>query len=246
MVNKLNEWKPYHKIKGIEVQGKGYIRRNYRPDDFLYPDIHYLTNKTDKDGRHYVITHDHGHLYVDELVATCFCHRGYGQDYVIHKNGNLGHDFYFNLEWVDKRTYREKNRERLTKVFNGIEYVWYYADIYISEKGSVLIGNLLQPLLNSAFDPDIDRDFAMRSFVLYDNERYFIDDMVLSVWNKVVDHIDGDFSNWSDDNLCLVDPKSKEADEIIKKRAEWVKTKDLKYEEEQRKAWENGYKLIAW
>lgn len=234
---KLNEWKPFNKIPGLEVSGSGKVRRNYGKN-ILFPDIKNLHVKSDEHGRHYIKIKE-GIFFVDVLVATCFYHKQLDQNFVEHKDGNIGHDFYYNLQWVDRKTYYSKHRQLVNKTIDGEEYLWYTKNVYISEKGKVLLNDEIASPRECAFDPDIDRTFASRSYVLEGcSTRCYIDDMMATVWGKVIVHKDGDYSNWDDSNIEAVDISTPEAEERNKQFEEWRKKKDAEYEKDAREAWE--------
>lgn len=234
---KLNEWRSFHKVPGLEISGSGKVRKDYSKNP-LSPNIKYLQIKSDESGRHYIQIKE-GRFFVDELVATCFCHKQLNKNFVEHKDGNIAHDFYYNLQWVDRETYYQKHRQQGSKTIDGEEFLWYKKDVYVSERGKVLLNGQIASPRECAFDPDIDRMFASRSYVLECcSTRYYIDDMMKDVWDKVIVHKDGDYSNWEESNLDTVDIGTPEAKEREKQFEEWRIQKDAEYEKAAREAWE--------
>ena len=94
--------------------------------------------KVDEEGLRYIDNKNLGRVYIQDLVADCFCapKPNDGNYYVlVHKDGNLQNDHYKNLEWTDynvprykeyyNRTVDEKNR--LGREWNG-EEKWSYME----------------------------------------------------------------------------------------------------------------------
>ena len=225
---KLKEWRStkvlYGKIS-VDVQGFGNVRRVYTDRGPLQvSSYHYLTKKLDiKTGRNYVMVRDakdNSHrLFVDELVARCFCYKPYGCDYVRHKDGNLQNDLRFNLEWVDAKTYRGLQ----APIFHqNVEYRWWKENIYVSKIGSMLIdGVIYNRISNVIYDSDLDLDRIIRSYIDYNGHRVLVEHAIRETWDKEVIHIDGDFSNWKSENLMLVDIGSQEALDNQEKWIDW-------------------------
>lgn len=235
-IDKLKEWRSTKVLYGaitVEVQGFGNVKRRYADRGILQlPSYHHLVKKLDvKTGRNQVMVKDEKgiiyRLFVDELVARCFCYNPYGHGgYVRHKDGNLQNDLLFNLEWVDAKTYRGLQ----APIFHqNVEYRWWKENIYVSKTGSMLIdGVIYNRISNVIYDSDLDLDRIIRSYIHYNGHREFVDDAIRETWEKEVVHIDGDFSNWAPDNLKLVELGSQEAVDNKEKWIDWQDSENAK------------------
>lgn len=234
----LQEWKEtsigYGRI-GFRVQEFGNVQRRYDGKGFLRILPTYSKNLVKHvdptTGRNYVRVGNGQQLkvYVDELVATCFCYRPAGCYLVRHKNGDLQNDLRFNLEWVDAKTYRSYCKPVIR---NGVEYRWWKRDpedIYVSETGSMLIeGQVYDKVQHTISDRDTGTICEVHGYIEYNRDRLDVEDAIRETWGKEVVHEDGNFGNWNPSNLRLVDPNSKEAQDLPGKWVDWANEEDAK------------------
>lgn len=239
-IEKKYEWRDYYEYPGLQVRRDGevirYIEKNNLGIQKRPP--RYYTIKKESSGRRYINIKPNGQnqkLYVDVMVATCFCYRAPGP-YVAHKDGNIYNDCSYNLEWVDATTYRNKYHPERKIKHNGEDFIWWQRNIYISETGKLLIEGILYNSIHTSFyDSDLDLKRAVPAYIHYDSKRVFIEDGIKEVWNKVILHIDGDFGNWQDSNLKLVDINSPEACQRDESWKIWRLKEDRRFYEERDK-----------
>ena len=231
----LSEWRDFYRYPGLQVQANGCAVRNVGKDfmDRIKRPARYYKIQKDDHGRKFIYIKPNGFnekLYVDVLVATCFCPRT--GDYIGHKDGNISNDCRFNLEWVDRNTYRQKYHSNKMIVHNNENFIWWKDDWYISEKGKLLKdGVLYDKYRTSIYDGDLDLERAIWAYVS-EGTRLFIEDGVEEVWNKVILHIDGDYGNWDDTNLKSADLQSPEAQDLKMYRKAWLRQENRRFYEE--------------
>lgn len=220
MDSKLNEWRDYKGLVELQIKGDG---SEVRAIKNLQNKPLYYNYKIQKDmfGRRFIKVKHNGEfktLYVDELVATCCCNPNPTLKYIGHKDGDISNDSYDNLQWVDWNTYLYKFHCNKTKLHNGEIFAWWRYNWYVSEKGYMLIDDrLYNNIYTNMYDSDVDFWRVVHPFIPYNDRNIHIEDGVKAVWNKVILHIDGDFSNWKDTNLKIVDaddPEAKDYDNL--------------------------------
>lgn len=178
--------------------------------------------KVDGRGLRYIENKKAGKVYIQDLVADCFCapKPNDGNYYVlVHKDGNLQNDHYRNLEWrlatsaYPQTTAKTADKVKLT---DGLE---------ISKDGKVYQDGKELSVGNSISDPDLDMVVPVEPYVEYErrNERWKrterkrikVDDLMDIAgyvdWNKnrfkdpVILHKDNDWLNFDSGNLEWTD-----------------------------------------
>lgn len=230
--------KPYYnfRVKGLYVYYDGKTVLREYPDKYalLRKRKRRLTIKTDKDGNKYVTTKDGGDIRVDLMVATCYCHREPGHNYVIHIDKNKANCHRFNLKWVTAEEYRNHYKDELTytDANTGKVWVWAVDDVYVTEKGEVRIDGVDQTVNNLVSDSDLGCCRCVMPYVSknYRSKSYHVEELVAEVFctklSDVADqdilHVDYNFLNNEASNL------------------KWVEKTDpeyIKYEEQRKKDW---------
>ena len=123
--------------------------------------------KVDGRGLRYIENKKAGKVYIQDLVADCFCSPkpNDGNYYVlVHKDGNLQNDHYQNLEWrLAKSVYPTTTAKTVDKVklTDGLE---------VSKDGKVYQDGKELAVGNSVSDPDIDMIVPIEPFVEYERK----------------------------------------------------------------------------
>ena len=213
------EWRNVPDYPELQVRGDGKAVRSVKSLSGSAQKVQYYnyTIKQTSFGRAYIIRKPKGGeetLYVDELVASCFCPQKSGCSFVAHKDYDITNNHYDNLEWVNKNDYVSKYHLNRIKEVNGERFAWWKNNWYISEKGHMLIDGTLYAnakVYTSLYDSDLDLWRIISPYISCNGNRIFIEEGVKAVWNKEILHIDGDFNNWQETNLKIVDTDSPEA-----------------------------------
>lgn len=191
--------------------------------------------KQDVFGRSYIKRKPNGVdqiLYVDELVAICFCPQKSECSYIAHLDFDIANNHYTNLEWVSRDDYYFKYHQNRVKVEYGETFAWWKNNWYISEIGHLLIDGWLygdKYIYTNMPDSDVGFRRATHAFVPYDDDVYIhIEDGVKAVWNKVIVHKDGDYGNWQESNLNAIDCSAPEAQDYEKLWADWKRKEDIR------------------
>lgn len=172
--------RPYFKLWGFAVSEDGKTVLRHYENDFGSGIIakrppSRLTVQTDKDGRCFVRTQDHGVIMVDVMVAAAFCQPCPSPNSMfelVHKDGAQSNCHYKNLEWQRKQSvpqstlHTTKNKVKLT---NGLT---------VHKDGSVFDG--IQELNHQIciFDSDTNLFFAIQPIVRYRRPNQ---------WNRIVE-----------------------------------------------------------
>ena len=217
--NQQPPYKRYKKVWGLEVSydGKSARRENTNKTGYKY---HYLKIQTDKEGNKFVRV-DEGKLFVDVLVATCYCYcpPDYSRDTcrVIHKDGDKANCHRYNLQWVTPPEYRKIHLPEATQIdkSTGEKWVWAMYDMYVSEKGNVKIGDKVEKIEHLVSDSDLGCWRCVMPYVTSDEarRRFHVEELVADVFcpkptdiaNPVLLHIDNDMMNNEASNLKWVD-----------------------------------------
>lgn len=182
-----------------------------------------------KDGNKYVQTREHGDIRMDYMVATCFCPPNPGIGYELcHTDGDTQNCCYKNLEW-----------RPVTKVMdpkNGMMKAKLYekSDCWVYENGTVMdgYGNQIKPI-DFGFDSDTASFFETDPYIKIDklsshlemdrimNAVGFVQGDKSSIQNPVIMHRDGDYRNFSSDNL------------------EWIESSDQRYQDYAKKKYDD-------
>ena len=107
------EWRNVPDYPELQVRGDGKAVRSVKSLSGSAQKVQYYnyTIKQTSFGRAYIIRKPKGGeetLYVDELVASCFCPQKSGCPFVAHKDYDITNNHYDNLEWVNKNDYVSK------------------------------------------------------------------------------------------------------------------------------------------
>lgn len=226
------EYRKYIPIKGMEVSRDGKrVWRDYLSGNPINTNGHFLKIKTDKTGNRYVLTKDYGRIRVDEMVATCFCSKNSGENFVIHKdkdNKNCSAD---NLEWATWEDYISYNFNRQTD-----EWLPCYAyDCWVSREGKIKDDKeKVLPVRHFGYDPDTKQCYIIEPSVTVSvlNGYGGRSDCTFSVENQMraflpipkglqspaLLHLDKDWLNFSVDNLKWVEEDSKEYQDYLEQK----------------------------
>lgn len=229
------EWRDVPKYPGLQVRGDGKAVRTVSSSGSAQK-VQYrdYTIKQDSFGRAYIKRRPKGVdeiVYVDELVASCFCPSNSECPFVAHKDYDITNNHYDNLEWVNEVDYFSKyHQNRIKKDKSGEIFAWWKNDWYISEIGHLLIDGLVynsKNIFTNMYDPDVAFRRSTHAFVPYDDFVFIrIEEGVKAVWNKVILHIDGDYGNWQESNLKAVDCNAPEAQNNDEMWRIWAKAED--------------------
>lgn len=229
---------------GLEVSNRGEVRRSYlKSSRFgVSATTNPLSRKTDADGNVFVEIRSphHESFRVDEIVAKCFYRdvpkTSPRQTFLIHKDGNKSNCASWNLKWATSYEHGLfYAKDPAVNTSDGFRLV--KDNLYVSQDGEVKQDGMAQTVCDSFFDPDMDREAAVRPYVRNNatNKREYIEDLVAAAYlpepagmnHPDLLHIDNDYRNCSLDNLKWVEQDSDEyraylikKDEDIKKRME--------------------------
>ena len=199
------------------------------------PRYYYYTIKQDTFGRAFINRKPNGVdqvLFIDELVASCFCHQKSGCPYIAHKDFDITNNHYNNLEWVNWDEYFSKYHQNRIKKEYGEIFAWWKNNWYISEIGHLLIDGWLYDESNvytNVDDYDVGFRRATHAFIPYDDGVFIhIEEGVKAVWGKIILHNDGNYGNWQESNLKAIDCSAPEAQDHEKLWAEWKKKEDVR------------------
>ena len=235
--NKQPAFKQYYQVRGLYVfyDGKK-VKREYPGTTYSWMKrTSWLSIKTDKEGNKYVHTKDRGNIRVDQMVATCYCHREPGQNYIIHKDKDKSNCHRFNLQWVTADEYRKFYLDELTYIDEETKEKWVWAEdnIYVSEQGNVRIDGIDQTVHKLVSDTDLGCCRAVMPYVRknFTCRMFHVEDLVAAAFcpklpdvaNQVILHIDYDYTNNAASNLKWVEPSDEEY---------------IKYKEQMKKDWE--------
>lgn len=237
MDEKFNEFRDVLNHPGLQVRGDGMAVRSVKSLSGSAQKVQYYnyTIKQTSFGRAYIKRKPKGEkeeiLYVDQLVASCFCPQKSGCPCVAHKDFDITNNHYNNLEWVNKNDYVSKYHYNRIEDVNGERFAWWKNNLYISEKGHVLIDGILYTnakVYTSLYDSDLDLWRVIPAYISCNGNRIFIEEGVKAVWNKEILHIDGDFNNWQETNLKIVDTDSPEAKNNNEAWENWRKQENIR------------------
>lgn len=229
------EWRNVPDYPELQVRGDGKAVRSVKSLSGSAQRVQYYnyTIKQDSFGRAYIKIKPKGVdkiLYVDELVASCFCPLKSECPFVAHKNYDITNNHYDNLEWVNEDDYFSKYHQNRIKDEDGERFAWWKDNWYISEIGHLLIDGWVynsKNIFTNMYDPDVGFRRSTHAFIPYDDFVFIrIEEGVKEVWNKVILHIDGDYGNWQDSNLKAVDCNAPEAQNNDEMWRIWAKAED--------------------
>ena len=178
----------------------------------------------DSEGLRYIENKQYGRVYIQDLVAGCFCppKPNDGKDYVlVHKDGNLLNDHYRNLEWKERTLAYPSTQavqDKEVKMTHGIKV---RKDGRVYQKGKLLkVGNassnrdmdMIDPI-----EPFVDYEVHNKQWKRYDRYTIDVDDLMEKAGyvngNKkqfkdpVILHKDNDWMNFDSDNLEWADER---------------------------------------
>lgn len=186
------------------------------------------------DGSKFLNLKSPGIVELDELVADCYVPKPVdGKTYELtHKDGNLGNCNASNLEWKEVRNY-----SLLSTIREVLKGIWVKFDGTVWKEKSAK--NRI-PIVKDIGDSDTDRmvpipepyiSYQVKNrYGRYDDKHIpmdnlmdmagFVDGDKSGMRNPGVLHKDGDYLNFSDDNLEWVEKDSPEYQEYMRKKKE--------------------------
>lgn len=219
----------YYAVPGLIVYDSGdTIEREYKQKNPSYPNYpRKLAIRMEQNGRKYVVTNDKGKLYVDVLVATCFCHKPVGANAVFYKDGNYGNTCYSNLSWGV-----EDLPDGTRAIGNGYS---------VSKDGKVLKDGKEVVVLDYLYDPDQDRHVAINPHFRDSNSKIRdVDEVIARAYLPIpagiktpkILHKDLDYANSKLSNLQWIEESSPEYQEYkkAKEKAKKLRNKELEIE----------------
>ena len=189
-----------------------------------------LTIKQSKDGRKYVQSKVYGKVWVDEMVATCFCHRDKSSrnDYIIHKDGDIGNSDAGNLQWVDENQYTAQTGNPPTmEQKENARWRWASDGFWVTASGEVKDKDGAKTVEDTVFDPDLDceqvitpcvRYSKLNRFGSYERKSKSLEELVAGAFcdkpkdlkRPAILHKDNNYKNCNADNLQWVEADSPE------------------------------------
>lgn len=186
------------------------------------------------DGSKFLNLKSPGIVELDELVADCYVPKPVdGKTYELtHKDGNLGNCNASNLEWKEVRNY-----SLLSTIREVLKGIWVKFDGTVWKEKSAK--NRI-PIVKDIGDSDTDRMVPIpepyisyrvkNKYGGYDDKHISMDNLMdmaefvngdkSGMRNRGVLHKDGDYLNFSDDNLEWVEKDSFEYQEYMRKKKE--------------------------
>ncbi|ADY37629.1 hypothetical protein Bacsa_3101 [Phocaeicola salanitronis DSM 18170] len=186
------------------------------------------------DGSKFLNLKSPGIVELDELVADCYVPKPVdGKTYgLTHKDGNLGNCNASNLEWKEV-----KNYSLLSTIREALKGIWVKFDGTVWKEKSAK--NRI-PIVKDIGDSDTDRMVPIpepyisyrvkNKYGGYDDKHISMDNLMdmaefvngdkSGMRNPGVLHKDGDYLNFSDDNLEWVEKDSPEYQEYMRKKKE--------------------------
>ena len=171
--------------------------------------------KVDEKGLRYIENKNLGQVYIQDLVADCFCApkpNDWNYYVLVHKDGNLQNDHYKNLEWrLATSAYPQTTATTAGKVklTDGLE---------VRRNGTIYQNGKELEVGTAIGDRDIDMIVPIEPFVeyerknswgRYERKRISVDKLE----HPVILHRDNDWLNFDSDNLewtDINDPRYKE------------------------------------
>ena len=176
----------------------------------------------DSEGLRYIENKQYGRVYIQDLVAECFCppKPNDGKDYVlVHKDGNLLNDHYWNLEWRERKLaypHVQARTDEQVKLDNGI---------VVKKTGKVYHHGKVCQTGNASGSSDVDMVIPIEPFVEYDvknrtwknierksrkmddlmDEAGYVNGNKKQFRNPVILHKDNDWMNFDSGNLEWTD-----------------------------------------
>ena len=172
--------RPYYRVWGIAVSEDGKTVLRHYESDFgsgittKRPPAK-LKVQTDKDGRCFVRTQDHGKIMIDIMVAAAFCPPCPSptiQYELVHKDGDLSNCHYKNLEWQKIQPVVQvtpHTTAKSIKLTNGLR---------IHKDGSVYDGKQKLNYQTSIYDRDTDLFWSIKPQVRFSRQNQ---------WGRIVD-----------------------------------------------------------
>lgn len=224
-------WMRYSSKYNLWVNEQGtYVYREYNDPNLNGP----LKIRQRQDGSKYLNTKSHGEVELDKLVADCYVSEPQdGRKYIlIHKDGNKGNCNASNLEWKEERRFSPTDTIR-----EVIKDIWVRFDGTVwrekSAKNQITI-------VKDIGDSDTDRIVPISEpYISYQvKNRYggyddkhismdnlmdlaeFVDGNQSELNNPGVLHKDGDYLNFSEENLEWVEKDSPEYQDYLQKKKE--------------------------
>lgn len=189
-----------------------------------------LTIKKDKYGRKYVQSKEYGKVWIDEMTATCYCHRDKSShnDYIIHKDGDIGNCDADNLQWVDEKKFTAHTGNPPTAdQKENARWRWGSDGLWVTSSGEVKDKSGTKTIEDTVFDPDLDCEQVITPCVRYDKLNRFgsydrksktLEELVAGAFcdkpngmkHPAILHKDNDYRNCNADNLKWVEADSPE------------------------------------
>ena len=230
---KLEPFRHYYYVKGMIVSYDGKIVKREYDDKYMIngKNTHYLKVVTNEEGNLVVRLKKEGEIRVDKMVATCYCHKEVGQDYIIHKDKDKGNCHRYNLQWVTAKEYRDFYKDELTYTDEdtGEEWVWAREDYYVEKTGKVRVG--MKDIVPSKMISDYDLGccLSVDPYVQETRKKYGVSELIAEVFCPIPSdiqapeliHFDNNYSNNAANNLKWVEHDSQEYKDYCQKRREY-------------------------
>lgn len=224
-------WMRYSSKYNLWVNEQGtYVYREYNDPNLNGP----LKIRQRQDDSKYLNTKFHGEVELDKLVADCYVPKLQdGRKYILtHKDGDLGNCNASNLEWKEV-----KNYSLLSTIREVLKGIWVKFDGTVWKEKSAK--NRI-PIVKDIGDSDTDRMVPIpepyisyrvkNKYGGYDDKHISMDNLMdmaefvngdkSGMRNPGILHKDGDYLNFSDDNLEWAEKNSPKYQEYMRKKKE--------------------------
>lgn len=232
-------WMRYSSKYNLWVNEQGtYVYREYNDPNLNGP----LKIRQRQDGSKYLNTKSHGEVELDKLVSDCYVSEPQdGRKYIlIHKDGNKGNCNASNLEWKEERRFSPTDTIR-----EVIKDIWVRFDGTVwrekSAKNQITIVKDIGDSDTDRIVPISEPYISYRVKNRYDryDDRYipmdklmdlaeFVDGNQSELNNPGMLHKDGDYLNFSEENLEWVEKDSPEYQNYLQKKKEDLERRTIK------------------